>query len=47
MKIVADSLILSMVALRIFNGRILRRVSESVLFALVAFTLFGRSSAER
>lgn len=47
MKIVADSLILSFVALRLFNGRILRRVSESALFALVAVTLLARCSEER
>lgn len=47
MNRVADSLIVIFVALRIFNGRILRRVSDSVLFALVAFTLLARRAEER
>lgn len=47
MKIVADSLILSFVTLRVLNGRIVRGVSESVLFALVAWVLLAQCSQER
>jgi hypothetical protein len=47
MNMVADSLVVTFVALRISNGRILRRVSNSVLFTLVAFTLLARRAEER
>lgn len=46
MQPITDSLVLMFLLLRASRGSVVRRIAESVLFALFALGIFFRSSAQ-